>query len=186
IVIDNGAGATTIGAAGAAATNVISQNFGNGVHLNNSSGNTIQNTLIGLAINGTTAVGNTLDGVLVENNSDNNIIGGADLTLSNSIAANGQNGIHIKDSTSPGNQIQSNRIGLTVAGDVALPNQGNGVLVENAPNTLVGSTATASTFISGNALNGVSIVGAGAAGTIVANTRIGLNVTGDKKVGNGL
>src|SRR5262249_55486557 len=155
------------------------QNFGNGIHLNNSSGNTIQNSLIGN--DGSKAFANVLDGVLVENNSDNNIIGGADLTLANTIAGNGQNGIHIKDATSSGNQIQSNRIGLSLAGDKLIPNQGNGVLVENAPGTLVGSTATAPAYISGNSLNGVSIVGAGATGTIVANTRVGLNVAGDAK-----
>jgi hypothetical protein len=193
ILIDGGSGNNIIGGFTSSPVNsgnIIIRNDGNGVHLVGSSNNRIQRNNIGND-GSATAKPNAVNGILIEQGSANNIIGGNDLTAGNIISGNTENGLYIKDPTSSGNAIQSNLIGISPSSTTtAMPNSGNGILVENAANTQVGSTTTAANYISGNNLNGVLITGASSAGTVVVNNRIG--VTGaslvttalDTKLGN--
>src|SRR5262249_33450963 len=121
---------------------------------------------------------NALHGVFIENGSTNNSIGTNDPTAFNTISGNTLNGIYVFGASSSGNQIVNNRIGLNGAGDAALPNGGNGILVQDAAGTLIGSTSAPANFISNNNLNGISITGASSAGTVVTNTWVGTNVAG--------
>ncbi len=72
--------------------NVISGNGGNGLRVTNSNDTTIQANFIGIGADNLTAVGNALNGVLVEGSSTNTTMGGP-IPLGNVDAANGQNGI---------------------------------------------------------------------------------------------
>jgi titin len=79
------------------------------------------------------------------------------------------NGIEISGATTSGNRIEGNLIGTIVGGSGARPNQNHGVLVENAPNTVIGGTAAgARNVISGNGGSGVRLNSAGATGTVIA------------------
>ena len=80
-------------------------------------------------------------------------------------------GITISGDGALGTTIGGNTIGLDAAGDVALGNGGNGIRIDGAPLTTIGS-AEAPNVIAGNLGDGVSIGGEGAYGTALAhNTR---------------
>ncbi|HXE52701.1 MAG TPA: right-handed parallel beta-helix repeat-containing protein [Tepidisphaeraceae bacterium] len=98
-----GAGAL-IGGNAAAQGNVISANFENGVDLAaGTSNSSVQFNLIGLAADGSTALGNALDGIFIDGS--NNQIGTP--TTGNSIAYNGHNGITVGTSAADVAAIQN-------------------------------------------------------------------------------
>jgi parallel beta-helix repeat protein len=79
------------GRANANEGNLISNNAEEGIHLVGGSGNTIYNNLIGVAANGTTAMGNKSGGVFIQGvgggtNGSNNIVGGLAALQPNTIA----------------------------------------------------------------------------------------------------
>jgi parallel beta-helix repeat protein len=79
--------------------NVISGNGANGLLVNNSNGTTIQANFFGMGANNNTAVGNALNGVVVEGTSAHTTMGGP-IPLGNVDAANGQNGIVVSNTAS--------------------------------------------------------------------------------------
>jgi titin len=105
----DGASDNTIGGTSPAATNVISGNEW-GVTITASTRIAVQGNLIGTGANGLTPIGNLLDGVLIENDSANNLIGGLGKGQGNTIAYNGADGVQIVGLHSTGNGILSNRI----------------------------------------------------------------------------
>src|SRR5262249_37776950 len=109
-------GANTIGGDVAAAGNVIASNGGSGIDLE-SGDNTVQGNIIGLSPDGTTALPNSNNGILV--NSSFNHIGGATPEARNVISGNVDDGILINGMT---NIVEGNYVGTTSAGDEAIPN----------------------------------------------------------------
>lgn len=107
------------------AGNVISGNSA-GVWLTNTAGNVIEGNIIGLAADGVTPRGNAWQGVLIQSDVSNNVIGlspgGAG--AGNRIACNGEEGIIIYSNASVGNTIRGNDIysngdlGINLAGGV--------------------------------------------------------------------
>jgi CSLREA domain-containing protein len=97
--------------------NVISGNGGNGVKIVGSTvSNTVSGNYIGLAANGTDALGNTWYGVYIENAPSNTV--GPD----NVIAHNGWDGVEVNGASSSGNTITqnsifSNTMGIDLVGD---------------------------------------------------------------------
>ena len=86
-----------------------------------------------------------------------------------------------------GDVIQGNYLGTNLAGDKAEGNLIYGVLVNDAPNNLIGGTSPqARNVISGNALGGVYIGFAGSSGNQVEGNFIGTDATGSAPVPNGL
>jgi parallel beta-helix repeat protein len=79
--------------------NVVSGNAGNGLAVNSSNNTTIQANFFGMGADNATAVGNTLNGVVVEGNSAHTTMGGP-IPLGNVDSANGLNGIVLKDTAS--------------------------------------------------------------------------------------
>lgn len=80
--------------------------------------------------------------------------------------------------------VSANYIGLNVAGTAAVPNGGNGILVQAGNGyTIGGSTTAARNVISGNSQNGINV---GAASTAIQGNYIGLNAAGTAAVPNGL
>jgi len=103
---------TLIGGGNDSAGNVISAN-GSGIELIDSSGNKIQNNLIGVAGNSITPLGNVVDGILIVRG-NNNTIGGVKRQLlstpsGNTIAFNGRSGVRIDDESIQ-NLISANSI----------------------------------------------------------------------------
>jgi CSLREA domain-containing protein len=101
----NGASNNTIGGSGAGQANVISGNTGDGIHLASGDQNTIQGNLIGVAADGTSALGN--GGFGIQMNSSINAVGGSGAGEGNVIANNNGAGIVITGGT--GNGVLGNR-----------------------------------------------------------------------------
>ena len=191
INIQNGALNNTIGGLtstpGTGAGNVISGNGQNGIHILNVSGhsNLIQGNLIGLAANGTTALGNGNGGaVMVDSGA---IIGGIDPLARNIISANAQAGVWLSNSGSNhGVVIQGNYIGTDLTGTVARGNGTSGVLIGSAPGTILGGTTVgAGNVISGNGyIGGVNVFGNSGAGVLIQGNKIGVGADGATPLGN--
>src|SRR5208283_2922903 len=141
--------------------NLVSGNQSYGMQFNNTltAGNLAIGNRIGTDLSGTRALPNTDDGVLITLGALHNTIGAANLdgSAANVISGNSQSGIEINGNGTTDNVVLGNRIGLTAAGTSALPNLGDGVLL-NAPANVIGGTAQgAGNVISGNLGSGVRI-----------------------------
>jgi CSLREA domain-containing protein len=165
--------------------NVISGNAANGVVISGvgAIGNRIEGNIIGLNAAGTAALGNGTSGVSVSG-SRSNSIGGTTLAARNIISGN-LNGIQISGASATGNLVQGNYIGTNVAGTAALGNSAYGVLIDGAPNNVIGgTTAGASNVISGNTKEGVRIENAGSVGNLIQGNFIGTDAAGTGPLGN--
>ena len=174
-------------------SNIISGNFGRGISVNsNVIGNTtyqgsavIKNNYIGT--NGTnTDLGNSQDGILIAGAS-NCQIGGENTNDANFILGNGGNGISIiADFNYPAsnNVIKGNYIGHAFGSNTAVGNDGSGILIESATNTIGGTTAAARNYIVGNKVNGISINSSLARGNFVLGNFIGVASNGSTVLGN--
>jgi hypothetical protein len=112
-----------IGGSGANEGNVISGNNFAGISLNGATGSTVQNNLIGVAADGSTAVGNGAAGVLVEGGASNNLIGGIIAGQGNVIANNAE-GVRLSVLPGTGNSILRNRIYANTELGIDLGNDG--------------------------------------------------------------
>ena len=201
IRIGNGSG-NRIGRPGAGLGNVISGNgvapgAGDGIEIvaSSSSGNIVQNNLIGLNAAGTAILHNTGSGVHIIG-APGTIIGGPGAETRNILSGgavgtgsiNG-NGVHIEGSTASGTLITGNYIGTNAAGTADLGNNGSGILINNAPNTTIGGLTLIGTglnernVISGNNNNAqIYVIGSSATGTRIIGNYVGLNATGDARI----
>jgi len=163
--------------------NVISGNFQQGIHADNTSGNIIQGNLIGLNAPGTAKVPNAQFGIALLNSSSNTI-GGTVAGARNVISGNSFSGIIIQDA-SLRNNVQGNFVGLNVTGTAALGNGQDGILIANAgTNTLGGTAGGAGNVISGNGLHGIEAANSGARSNLIQGNFIGTDFTGTNAVGN--
>jgi|GEM_PF-2274265 CSLREA domain-containing protein len=105
-----GAPNNTIGGSGTGLSNVISSNQAEGISIFDpaSTGNRIEGNLIGLASDGSTALGNFLQGVAIWGDATQNFVGGLSADQGNTIAENGAGGIRIESGDR--NSILSNLI----------------------------------------------------------------------------
>jgi hypothetical protein len=101
----------TVGGTAAGARNVISGNDGSGIVLSGSVSeeNRIEGNYIGTGADGTGNLGNTLDGVTIQNEAELNAVGGTASRAGNRIAHNGEDGVSIA-TASVGNHVLSNSI----------------------------------------------------------------------------
>jgi hypothetical protein len=109
--------------------NVISGNKGNGVRIESATAtvNTVLGNFIGTAADGKTGLGNSGDGVLIQD-APGNIIGGTSYKDRNVISANTGSGVHLVGKGATGNKVLSNYIGTDKNGDKnGLGNQEYGV-----------------------------------------------------------
>jgi hypothetical protein len=155
--------------------NLISGNGGNGIRASGpaSLGNLILGNKIGTDVTGeTSAIPNSLNGVLVDNTSGM-ILGGVAGTTGNLISGNGQDGVKITGNQSSGIFVIGNRIGTDQNGAAAIANQGAGVeLVKQAHGNIVG----VGNVISGNLGDGVQIDQSNS--NAILGDRIGTDLTG--------
>lgn len=108
----DGASGNLIGGLTPSQANVLSGNGGNGVTLTNAgtSLNTVQGNLIGVAADGTTALGNGIDGVAIGEGATSNLVGGVTASEWNTIAFNDFKGVEVTGDGSISNRIIGNRI----------------------------------------------------------------------------
>jgi hypothetical protein len=82
--------------------------------------------------------------------------------------------------------VEGNYIGTDITGFVALPNSNDGVLIDGAPNNLIGGTSAGSrNILSGNTGRGIEIAQGPATGNRIQGNYIGLAHDGDTVLGNG-
>lgn len=193
--IPNGAGLTilgssnnTIGVGLAGGGNVISGNSGDGILIDDggtgSTQNLIAGNLIGTDSTGQVAVGNGSAGIEIEGKlSGGNTIGAAGRAFGNVISGNDGSGIEVGDGAA-GTTIQANVIGLAADGKTPLGNQGDGILLDDAPQTMVGGTNHGeANVISANQDNGIETASS-TRGLWVAGNFIGTDATGQLALGN--
>lgn len=198
IEILNGASGNFIGAADG--RNTISGNFSQGILLSDSgtSGNIVRGNFIGTNNGGTLAVPNG-QGVVILAGASENTIGGiipsgnSGAYFGNFISGNSANGVLISGFFTRSNQVASNFIGLDVNGKVALPNGGDGVLIQDlASRNTIGGFLTfnsvsvpAGNVISGNGANGIHYATHGnPLDHVVQGNKIGTNADGTAAVPN--
>jgi titin len=147
----------------------------------------IEGNFIGTDPTGTVALGNSGDGVYI-NNTPNNMIGGTTPAARNVISASTDyHGIEIVFRGATDNLVQGNFIGTDATGSRSLANSGDGVRIHDAShNTIGGTTPEAGNVISGNGLQGIEITGDGARDNLVQGNYIGVDVSGEIALGNGL
>jgi parallel beta-helix repeat protein len=170
--------------------NLISGNDQNGVLIfGGATLNTLSGNFIGTDMTGNTALGNTLDGVAIENSDGNSLIGCTfqqdPFVFYNVISGNGGNGLRVTDSDNT--TIQANFIGIGADNDTALGNLLNGVVVEgSSANTVMGGPIPLGNVIAANGGNGI-VVRDTASDFTTYNTFDGLAAFSDNlNLGNGL
>ncbi len=146
---------------------------------------------VGNHVEGNTIQSNVGDGVEVVQGASSNAVGGSETGAGNIISGNTGNGVVISGPLVAGigtnaNSVEGNLIGTTFLGTSALPNGGDGVLIEyQAFNNTIGGTETgAGNVISGNTLDGIAITGAGTTGNVIEANYVGTDYTGQLALGN--
>ena len=182
----NNAPANWVGGTTVAERNIISGNNRYGVYIFGASatGNKVSSNYIGTDETGMIDLGNTFDGVQI-NNSPANWVGGTTVAERNIISGNNRYGVFIFGASATGNKVSSNYIGTNVSGTIALGNSSTGVLINgNSNNTIGGTTTGERNIISGNLSDGVLITGTGSADNKVSGNYIGTTATGATALGN--
>ncbi|MEG4104771.1 DUF4347 domain-containing protein, partial [Microcoleus sp. S13_C5] len=171
---------------------------GIGVQTNN---NTIQDNYIGTDISGTTAVGNTLTGIRIQSDTQNNLPNVTPITGNiisrNVISGNGDLGIGgiFIPGPATNTKITGNYIGTDSTGTINLGNGGDGIFIlrQNTNNTIIGGIAAGEgNIIANNQRSGIEIAGNTNSHTIQGNRifnnkRLGIDLIGTTGVnGNDL
>ncbi len=180
---------STIGGATTAARNVISGNNGSGIYDYASTGTTILGNYIGVDVNGTATLGNTVHGISLWSTSSA-IIGGSGANDGNVIGGNSGQGILLYGGS--GHTMQGNYIGTDTGATLDLGNQQNGIVTSSTPmDTLIGGTDTGEgNIIAYNTLDGVKI-SSGSRHSIIGNTvynngELGIDLAGGTEDGFGV
>lgn len=176
-----GATNTDIGASGAG--NTISGNSIAGVRLFSTSGNKVAGNAIGTSLARTAAIPNALDGVVIDQASTNNTIGGPNSGDSNLISGNTRAGVRISGLGTTNNIVIANQIGTTEDTNIALGNAIGVWVTSGAKSNSIGAAGLGST-IAGNFTFGVSLAGGGTQNNLVRGNHIGTNAAGTTAVGN--
>jgi hypothetical protein len=175
--------------------NLISGNSGRGVFITGAgtNSNRVAGNFIGTDALGNASLANLVRGVDISGSAQFNIIGtngtGDTIAERNVISGNTTYGVLIQGTNTNSNIVAGNYIGTNAAGDAAVPNTEQGVVIfNNAKFNRIGTDnadLAEANLISGNTSAGVSIVGAGADQNIVAGNYIGTGAGGVGTVGNG-
>lgn len=160
--------------------NLISGNTGSGIQLRGlgAHGNSIQGNFVGVDVSGSLALGNSVDGISLDQASSN-LIGGSTLSAANIISANTLVGIRINRGGQ--NLVQNNRVGTTADGSRGLGTQVDGIyLSDSSNNAIIGN------LLSGNLEVGIQVHGPLSSGNLIQSNYVGTDSTGTKPVRNGL
>ena len=184
------ASGTIIGGTNTSECNVISGNTSDGVEIQSAAAtnNFVRGNIIGLDVTGTTVLGNSASGVVL-NSAPNNTIGGTAAGAGNVISGNNQ-GVSISNGGSTNNVVEGNYIGTDATGTLDRGNLANGILINDTLFNRIGGTTTAArNLISGNNSDGIEITSAGpGGGNHIFGNWIGLSSAGTAlgNAGNGI
>ena len=184
--------------------NLISGNDLSGVRIRgaDTDWNVVAGNFIGTDVSGTVALGNTHNGVSIEDGASRNVIGTnsdlkADAHEGNVISANGNQGVAIVGTGTDLNAVAGNLIGADLSGTVDIGNTANGVyLSDGAQTNWIGSDGNdmadvyEANTIAFNTLDGVRILGGGStfnrvwSNSIHSNDGLGIDLNGDGVTAN--
>jgi len=206
VAMPNGAGVSVqssnnvIGGTIVSARNVISGNSNAGIQIAAFcctgtipvvEGNLIQGNYIGVNAAGNAAVPNQRQGVLITTSAPDtdvhgNTVGGTAPGAGNVISGNGFEGVSLGSFQTTANVVQGNFIGTDATGSFAIPNDRDGVLIDNSRNNLIGgSEPGARNVISGNGGtgggNGITLRNSG---NIIRGNLVGTNAAGNAPLSN--
>ncbi|MFH0866482.1 MAG: hypothetical protein V1904_09810, partial [Bacteroidota bacterium] len=180
ISIEGTAKANDIGGTTAGERNIVSGNFAYGIPIIGvyAMYNKIYGNYIGTDVNGTTAIPNTY-GVLFDDGSSYNIVGGDSDPYRNIISGNSGYGVFVYNNGTNNNIVKGNYIGTDKTGTIAVPN-GNGIVIDGAPiyNYIDNNV------ISGNAQQGIDIHSTYTDNNVITRNKIGTDYTGQQALGN--
>ncbi len=162
---------------------VINRFNNTGILLRNTNQHTIAGNFIGTDVTGTIDLGNTEDGIGIDN-SDLNTIGGSTAASRNVISGNDINGMTLLNN-SANNTIAGNFIGTNAPGTASLGNALEGIDIRSVNNSIGGTAEGEANVISGNSGNGIRISGIGAANNTFYGNVIGTDLSGTLALGNG-
>jgi hypothetical protein len=172
-----------VGGPGIHLMNLISGNNRDGVRIAGSEtmSNTISYNLIGLNGDYEDGLANNWYGVTITNSASYNRIGPQNL-----ISGNGLGGVRIYGSGTVSNTLTYNAIGVGLDGQTAIPNSGQGVIIQaGASYNLVGGMFHfEGNWIAGNAQDGVRIDGVNSRYNHVLGNQIGVDITGGVAIPN--
>jgi titin len=175
-----------IGGVSPGARNVISANALNGVNIGggNTTANVVEGNYIGTTADGLSALGNTLNGVVISA-VPGNLVGGTEPGAGNLISGNLNSGVLIYGTSGTGNLVQGNLVGTDRTGEAALANSLFGVVLDGAPGNKIGGEIPADrNVVSGNHLNGILINQASSSGNVVQGNFVGTDATGTRALPN--
>ncbi len=176
----------TIGGSATGAGNVISGNAGEGLDFQNAYNNVVAGNFIGTDATGSFAVANGSDGILLEQGSTNNTIGGIVAGVGNVISGNGGDGVVITGQGTSQNVVAGNFVGTDLSGTAGIGNSGQGIDIDSGAtnNTIGGASGAGGNLVSGNDACGLFIVGTGTSGNVVEGDLVGTDTTGSEPLAN--
>ena len=185
--IANGAQYNLVGGIMLDEGNVISGNGENGITISGAEtmSNTVSANYIGVDANGSTGLGNQINGVHIRDDAMYNIIGGFTSEERNIISAN-EYGVYIDGWHTSDNKVIGNFIGTNIIGYLAVGNSRCGVrITERAhDNWIGGDQPGAGNVISGNLDDGVRIDGNETRTNLVIGNTIGVDSEKRAVMGN--
>ncbi|MEM8907344.1 MAG: right-handed parallel beta-helix repeat-containing protein, partial [Bacteroidota bacterium] len=171
----------TVGDLNASGRNLVSGNNSRGIIITEGgNNNTVIGNFVGTDINGTAALGNTDDGILILDNARENSIGQPVAGGGNVVSGNGGQGIDVNIDAGADNLIQNNFVGTNAMGTAAIPNTSFGVQAQVAAQ-IGGTAANEGNLISGNANHGLGMF---QAGSVAQGNHIGTDHTGTQAIPN--
>ncbi|MBD3173922.1 MAG: hypothetical protein GF320_01975 [Armatimonadia bacterium] len=182
ICIEGHARDNVVGGPTPAERNIVSGNVAYGVDLFGVgvSGNQVLGNYIGTDLTGTAAVPNTY-GVLFDDRSHDNVVGGLGEGEGNLISGNTAFGAYFYNMGTRANRVVGNRIGTDVTGTRALPNE-TGVHIDGG----TVDNAVDSNLISGNLVAGITLFALYTDDNHITRNLIGTDATGQSPLGNGV
>lgn len=164
--------------------NLVSGNRHIGIRISDAYFNVVSGNLAGVDRTGTLAVPNC-DGISVEGNAHDNVIGGLEPGAGNVASGNWAYGIDVFGAGAAGNLIVGNLIGTDITGHFAVPNT-YGVLFDDRAhqNVVGGVTESARNIISGNTAFGAYIYNNTTRENSFVGNFIGTNAAGDAAIPN--
>lgn len=163
--------------------NVISANLtGLSIFGTGADGNVVIGNHIGTDASGRYGRGNTGTGVRVIEGIGNRV-GGTDADEANVISGNGRRGVTL-ERTSALNVVQGNTIGLNLARDRKIPNDGPSVYITGGANQIGGSAIGAGNVIAASGSSGIFLWSPAATANVIEGNQIGLVLPDGTRAGN--
>ena len=178
----NGTDNNIVGGTTAAQRNIISGSTEAGINFQGSSGNLVQGNYIGTDVAGNNPLGNRV-AIDINNNSNNNTIGGTTAGARNVISASTNDGFGAVNITGgTGNIVQGNYIGTGADGISPLGNNPSGVFIVFSSGNRIGGTGAGEGNViafnkgPGVAVNSQSINNPILSNAIFSNSRLGIDL----------